>query len=1176
MMYSGFCRLTARITGRHSHAFFVMMVLVFSLALMPAIAQVKKTVTLDKVPAEKVFQTLSSLYKVRFFYAGSSVNKDARISIPAGERSLEEVLQYLTANYHFAFRRNDNMISVSSIHADATTPAQTERSVRGRVGLYDGDAIVYNAGVTIREQGSSNAAITDDKGYFSLKLKTAEAQLSISCVGYASSEVEAGDKTMINVTLKPSLHDIPEVVISTGYQSLARKNTTGAYSRITTQEIERRGSQSLTGLLEGSIPGLTLATGYSGNIKDRQQGGIDIQVRGGGALQTDRNAPLIVVDGFPVNQLPDNMNDVEKIDVLKDAAASAIWGAKASNGVIVVTTKRGKEGKIKINYAANLYFTSRPDFSALGRANSADLVDYDKELYDKGFVIPESFEGRANGYSPSFDLLFQLNEGQITEQEYKRKQDSLGSISNRSQIHDLLTRTGVRQNHYLSVSGGGKGYRFIVSGSYDNGQSVYIGDKSQSVQLNTRGDFEVTRNLRFNVDMNAVFQDMKTVPGISRDIQQLAPYQLLLDANGKYLYDYATFNKAENDRLVGLGYLDNGRNLLEDARLSNNRSKNFGVRTNVGGEWKIVKGLTLNAGFLYDRMKQSGKDIVSQQAYSNRNFIDQFVTVGTDGKLVFNLPKGDRLNQAENSNNRWALRSQLNYTNLFEGKHFVNLAAGVEVKKTVTDGFNTTKFGYNDALQSWQAIDQKMLVNNNLRWWNNNKIPVYDATTKDYFNYVDEREKSYYGTAAYTYDDRYTVTGSYRVDQSNLFGTDPKYRRTPLWSVGGAWDMAREQFFHIDNISMLKLRGSVGLTGNVDRSTTPLLVANRSLMAQVNEFYGRVNSYNPKLRWERTRSVNLGVDLAMFDGRLQVTVDAYQKNGFDLLGTTVLDPTVGFTSMKINAAAMTNKGIDLTIQGDIIATRQFKWNSRLSAGYNKNIITDNKAPDGSPELNRVSGTTQYVEGYAREALWSYKWAGLDERGNPQVYGDKGEKVKKAQFSSLVNSGTYRAPFSGGFTNIFTYRQFFVSTLATFNFGNVLRREMPDMYGYSFSTSQNYQIANRWRKPGDEAKTDIAAITPSFDPVDFYDGRERVMQYSSNSVIPGDYIRLREVQLGYNFPASLLKGSVVRGLHIIGQMNNVALWKKNKYGIDPEAIDPVNGAYYLPEPKVTTITIRVEL
>lgn len=1175
-MYLHFCRLSARITSRHSHAFFVMMVLVFSLALLSAQAQERKTVTLEKVPAEKAFRNLSGLFKVRFFYTGSAIRKTDLITIPAGQRSLEEVLQYLAANYHYAFRRNDNMISVSLRQVEPASPALTERSIRGRVGLYEGDAIVYNAGVTIREQGSNNAAITDDKGYFSMKLKTEEANLSISCIGYEPSDIEAGNKAMINVTLRQSLRDIPEVVVSTGYQTLARKNTTGAYASITGKEIERRGSQSLTQILEGSIPGLTLATGYTGPITDRKQNGIDIQVRGGSAVQSERNAPLIIVDGFPVNQLPDNMNDVAKVDVLKDAAAAAIWGARAANGVIVITTKRGKEGKIRINYATNTYFTQRPDFSKLFRANSADLVDYDKELYDKGFVDPMIFDGSRNGYSPSYDILFQLNRGLISETEFKRKQDSLGSISNRSQVNDLLLRTGIRQNHYLSLSGGGKGYKFMVSGSYDNGKSVYIGDKSQSMQLNTRSDFEVSRDLHFSVDMNASFQDMKTVPNMSNDIQQLAPYQLLVDANGKYLYDYTGFNKVENDRLKGLGYADNGRNLLEDARLSNNRNKNFGLRTNIGGEWKIIKGLTLNAGFLYDRMKQSGKEIVSQQTSGNRTYTNQFTTTDTAGKLVYNLPQGDRLNQSEYTNSNWALRSQLNYTNLFRSKHFVNFAAGIEVKKYITEGFEATKFGYNDELQSWQPVDQQRLLKGGLTWWDGHGVPIFDASSLDYFQYNDVREKSYYGTGTYTYDERYTVTGSYRVDQSNLFGADPKYRRTPLWSVGGAWDMAREQFFHVSNISMLKLRGSIGLTGNFDRSTTPLLVATRRYQATLNDFAARVGGYNPKLRWERSRTINFGMDLAMFDGRLQVTADAYNKYGYDLYGTTVLDPTVGFTSMKINAARMTNKGIELAIQGDVIAMKNFKWNSRLNAAYNRNVIIDNKVPDGNPELNRTSGTTQYVEGYARESVWSYQWAGLDDHGNPQVYGDKGEKVKVAQFSSLVHSGTYRAPFSGGFTNIFSYRDFFASVFTTFNFGNVLRREMPDMYGYSGSTALNYQIANRWRKPGDEAKTDIAAITPSFDPADFYDGRERVIQYSSNSIIPGDYIRLREIQLGYNLPASMLRGSFLRGVHIIAQMNNVALWKKNKFGIDPEAIDPMNGAYYLPEPKVTTITVRVEL
>ncbi|ATL45681.1 hypothetical protein COR50_00060 [Chitinophaga caeni] len=397
-----------------------------------------------------------------------------------------------------------------------------------------------------------------------------------------------------------------------------------------------------------------------------------------------------------------------------------------------------------------------------------------------------------------------------------------------------------------------------------------------------------------------------------------------------------------------------------------------------------------------------------------------------------------------------------------------------------------------------------------------------------------------------------------------------------MWSAGLAWDISQEDFFRSDLIDLLKIRATVGLTGNFDATTTPLLVASKRYQAALNDFAARVSSYNPKLRWERTRTVNVGTDISLDNGRIQVSLDAYNKYGYDLYGSQTLDPTVGFTSMKINAAKMTNRGVEIAVQAKVLQLGDFKWDTRLNAGYNRNKITENRIADGNPEINRVTGTSQYVEGYNRESIWSYRWAGLDNRGNPTIYGEKDEVIKVPVLASLIHSGTYRAPFSGGFTNIFTYKQLFFSVFTTFNFGNVLRREMPDMYGYSFSDALNYQVKDRWRKPGDELHTDIAAITPSFDPEDFYDGRERVMMYSSNSIIPGDYIRLREMQIGYNLPQKLIRNTPFKNVNFIAQMNNVALWKKNKYGIDPEAIDPLSGAYYLPLPRITTLTVRVEL
>ena len=1132
-------------------------------------AQDRKQISFQKETIENVLKKMNTEYSVRFFYSGSSIDKRTTISMPLKSRSLVEVLQYLEANYNMAFKQEGNMISVYTKSKEIIS----SKKIVGRIGLQENESVLFLSGVTIHELGTNNTTLTDNEGYFNLSLKQENAVLEISYTGYETSKREVAANENIELVLVPFSKVIEEVVVSTGYQTFAKKNTTGAFSTISAQEIARRSSQSIEQVLEGSVPGLTLATAYSGFSKDKRPNGVDFQVRGGSAIATDRNTPLIVVDGFPVNQLPDNLNDVEKIDVLKDAAASAVWGARAANGVIVITTKRGRQGKVNINYATNMYFTQKPNYSKLFRASSADVVDYDRESYDLGFISNDFFSP-ASGYSPSIGLLLQLEKGIITEQQYQQKKDSLSGISNKSQIEDLLLNTGFRQNQYLSLSGGADKYRYLISGSYDKTASNYVSNSSETFQLSSRSDIELTRFLRLSLDLNMTSGKVNVPPYANNSIQNLPPYQLILDNQGKYLYDYTGFNVSENSTLKTLGYLENGYNILEDARLANNINKNFGLRSKVGFQIKIIDGLTFNTDYLYDKMKLSGKNIINQSSYQARSYLNRYATLGAGNKIVYNLPLGDILNSAENTNNSWAFRSQLNFTKMYQSVHYVNLAMGTEVKKRMSEGYSNQKFGYNDDLLSWQLFDQKLLANGGLTWWDGTAVPRLDATSLDRFNYNDIRERSIYGTGVYTYDNRYTATGSYRIDESNLFGADPKYRRTPLWSAGLSWNVANEKFFNIPSINFLKLRLTTGLTGNYDPTTTPLLVATKTFQTSLNDFRARVNYFNPKLRWERTQTYNAGLDFGMLKERLQVSADFYHKYGYDLLGSTILDPTVGFTTFRINAAKMVNNGLELAIRATVIDSKSFSWNTILNFGYNKNKITENKIQDGAPEINRVTGTTAYVEGYSRETLWSYRWAGIDSTGNPLVYGDNDQKVKAPVFSSLVNSGVYRAPYSGGFTNLFYYKNFFASAFVVYNFGHVLRRAMPSMNPLDFGSNYNYQIKDRWRKSGDEAHTNIPGIIQSWEH--FYDGRDRAILYSTESVIPGDNIRLREVQLGYNLPSSIIKKGFIKGGSLIVQMNNVALWGKNKFGIDPEAMEPFSGTYNLPTPMVTTLTLKINL
>ncbi|WP_316846227.1 SusC/RagA family TonB-linked outer membrane protein [Pedobacter psychrodurus] len=1164
----------------HSQTPLSKLLLTICLSLMlclSASAQVKKQIAFNQSQVEETFSKLEKEFNVRFFYSPKNIDKKETVNMASKMRSLTEVLEYLSEAYGFVFKTNGNMIGVSKKQNENSSGATLQKpdfEIKGKVGLIEGDHIIYVAGITVRETGSNNAAITDDKGNFRIKTNLPAARLSISYIGYKTTEVDVSANAQLDINLQVDANTLKEVtVVSNGYQTLAKKNTTGSYATISSADIERRSSQTLDRILEGSVPGLSVYNGFRSVNGVRTQIGSDIQVRGGSAIQSERNTPLIIVDGFPVNQLPDNFNDVEKIDVLKDASASAIWGARAANGVIVITTKRGKKGLLSIDFSSNLYFTAKDDYSVLRRASSADMISVDNEIYAKGYFSSAFFQGTQGGFSPSFDYILQKEKGLISAGDLSRKQDSLSGLSNLQQNKDLLARIGVRQNYYLSLAGGAERYRFRFSGSYDNNKSNFIGDASRAIQVNMRNDYEITPWLHAVADLNAVFNNQDMGTDIRSQLYGLSPYQMQLDANGNYVYDYSSFNKNTNATLMAKGYYDNGKNVLQDASLADNNYSVFGLRTKIGIEATLAKGLTFNTYFLYDKMKTTNRQLVDEYSSSARSLLNRYASLDANGKAFFNLPKGDYLNLSETTNDNTSVRSQVNYTNLFAGKHFVNFGGGLEVKQYLTNGFTNRKYNYNDDLQSWSPINQILLLNGVIGQSGSNT--VYDATQYDKFSYLNTREVSFFATGTYTYDDRYTLQGSLRFDESNLFGVDPKSRRTPLWSIGGAWDVSKEQFFHVDFINLIKLRATVGLTGNYDPTTTPLLVATRAFQAATSDYRSRVdvnNPYNPKLRWERTKTYNLGADIAFLKNRFQLTVDMYKKDGYDLLGTQLLDPTIGFTSTKVNGAKMTNNGLEITLTGRVLQQGSFSWTSNFNFAYNTNKITENKIAESSPVIGRVTATVPYyVEGYQRESLWSYKWAGLSSTGDPQVYDGNGNKVLVPVLGSLAYSGSYRPKYTGGFTNIFNYKGVFASAVLIYNFGGVFRREMPSMNGYDWSPVINYQVADRWKTAGDEARTDIAAFQAT--PSSLYDGRDRAAKFSSNSVESSSFIRLREVQIGYKIPSSALKNTPVKSITISAQMNNIAIWTRNKYGIDPEAVDAQTGAYYLPSPKVTTISLR---
>ncbi|MDE7073797.1 MAG: SusC/RagA family TonB-linked outer membrane protein [Odoribacter sp.] len=1018
-------------------------------------------------------------------------------------------------------------------------------------------------GVTVMIKGTGMGTATDMNGSYSMNLpgNGKNIVLVYSFVGMEVKEVAYTGQAEINVVLEPAVEEMDEVVC-TGYQTLNKVNTTGAFTTIKPETIEMRGSIGLDRLLEGSVPGLTV---YKN----------DIRIRGGSSINAGTK-PLYIVDGFEVDQLPENMDLVERITVLKDAAAAAIWGARASNGVIVIETKKGKKGEARIAYSGNFRVDSKFDYDDLRRADGKMIVDYDLEAFDKEFVYGAIYENSYGGYSPSYRLLFDYENGEIGREELLQKLDALGSRSNKEQIKDKLLRNAFTQRHNLSVYGGGDRLTYFLSGNYLGSHSGYQGDKDQAVNILSKNSYELIPQLTLRADLSITYDKKDNGYGdVGGSIEKMLPYHWLYEPEtGAHINDYTDFNIVQNARLMELGYKDNGFNVLDEIDLANDKTNTMNVRTKFGLDVNILDGLKVSADYQYERTNQERKNIQDAESYSvRRHIINQFTTEN-NGVLIYNLPNGDVLDMTNVNGTTHTFKAGVSLNRTFgkNGEHYVNAIAGFDLRKHASQTIKNRKLGYNDELQSWQTFDQASMAKNGVQWLDGYRH-YYDASNYDGFSYNENREVSGYGSLVYTYDRRYTLSGTFRIDKSNLFGADKKYRRNPLWSVGASWNVQEEDFFHSEVVNRLVPRITYGLTGNFDRSgsTTPLLVARRIFSNVFGGYYTRVQTPpNDKLRWERTKTLNIGVETELFN-RLNLSVEYYDKHSYDLLGNVMLDPTLGFTGSRINAADMRNRGVEIMLNAGLVRTEPFQWNVNFVFGYNKNKITKNNISDGQPEINRPRGIIQFVEGYAREAIWSYRWAGLSEEGDPQTFDAEGNKVTKASLESLVCSGTYLPKYNGSLSTDFKYKNLTLMLSFVYNFGHVFRMEYPAMNPME-STDLSNLINKRWKNPGDEQVTDIPAMLTW---EHYFDGRDRLAQYSSNSIRKGDFIRLREIMLNYDLPKEWLRTTPFQRVSLTAQANTLWMWTKNKEKIDPEFVDPVHGTLSLSEPASFTFGLKLE-
>ncbi|MDR2284171.1 MAG: SusC/RagA family TonB-linked outer membrane protein, partial [Sphingobacterium sp.] len=1087
----------------------------------------RKNWRLCRVPAVKQFGT--ALFCLYLLQSTPGFSYAQTLNVQAKQRSLSQIFESLKkdSGYHFFWEGGDfsgTRVDVSvkgdinevldalfeGLPLDYTLHKKTviiksnpnkggkigralQQEIGGRVIDEKGESI---AGAIIKysSSGKYSTVVTDTKGHFKISADKFPLHVQISYLGYKPQDyVVENASQQVLIQMLVAENQIEDVdIVYTGYQDISKENTTGASSGLKEEFIQKRNNSSLDRLLENAVAGLNSYTTPDGKT--------DMRVRGGSSLRSGMS-PLMVVDGFPATIMPD-VNEITNITVLKDAAAAAIWGSQASNGVIVITTKKGKPGTQVIQYSGNLRVQMRPDYAALQRATAADVIDYEKEQYAKGYIKSSRFDRNSSGYSESIGIINAYDRKQIDLEERDRRLGLLAVMDNQSQVDDLLLRNAVNQKHFLAISGGSDRFNYYTGTNFEDNVAGTRGVQSKSMLLTNRMTYNLAKfvSLRSNIAIEYGWGNTG-YSSLTSEIRKLQPYQMLKDENGNLVYNYFGYNKIENDRLLGFGYFDNGLNLLQEVDLTNNKNSKFGVRSIFGADWKIWDGLTLSNDFVYERLSGRQRDLYDKETYFTRSLINRFTAYDkSTNTYEKKLPVGDVLDLTNTGSRRIASRNQLNYKKSLMDKHYVNVLVGFDISKYTTDGAQQRMLGFDEELYSSQDIDAKVLAKGVRDW--ENRIQTYSSSSYNRQSFKENREYSFYSTLAYTYDRRYTMSGSFRNDYSNLFGADPKLRKTPLWSVGGKWLVHNESFFDTSLISELSLRSTVGVTGNFDRagSTTTFLTATRFFNSIADSFVARLQTPpNKRLRWESTRTFNSGFDLGLLQSRYTLSFDYYNKYSYDLLGSQELDPTVGLTNASINAAELSNKGIELALSAGIIQTKDFSWDTKVNFAYNKSKVLYNKITDSNPTINRPRNVVPYLEGYERESLWSYKWAGLDALGRPQTFDADGNKVFDPVLSSLELNGTSRPLYSGGWNNDFNYKGFNLSIFTVFNAGQKARMEMPDMNGYGTNSSYNNKIANRWRQPGDENKTDILAL-PSQDDFDKY-GQSfmRLATLSSNSV-----------------------------------------------------------------------------
>lgn len=1054
--------------------------------------------------------------------------------------------------------------------------AQT-RTVTGSVfDKADNQPVIGATIAVMSAQGTvAHGTTTDLDGKFKLEVPSGTQNLTCRFMGYTTTTIHLQTgKDNYTVYMENDSKQLNELVV-TGYQAIDRRKLTSAVTTIKMSDEIIGGVNNIDQALAGQIAGLSSVTS-SGS----PGAPVKLRIRGTASLSGTQD-PLWVLDGIPLEgtdipsmeDLQDidniyqtsiagiNPQDIESITVLKDAAATAIYGARAANGVIVITTKKGKAGKPQINFSMKLTYNPKTDIDRLNLLNSDEKVDLELGLLQSDYTYREN-KGDVARIIAGYGLTDAYKAGGWNALSPEAQADINALRAVNTDWNDILFRGVFNQEYNVSLSGGSEKATYYSALGYYVEQGNVESVKNDRFNLTLKTDYRINSKLKVGASVFANRRKQRSYltynEGFTNPVyySRIAnPYMRPFDDEGNYIYDTNVQHRQGDDIVPDF-------NIFEERANTSNENTFTSLMSIFDAEFKWNEHFKVTSQFGLQWDENMIEKYAGQDSYAMRREKEQHQYNGTTV-----LPEGGSNKITENHSSQWTWKAMAEYQNRFKDIHELELMAGTEIRHNEDKSLYSAVYGY----------DARTLTSKPIIFPNEEKaesVPLHTET------YLENAFVSWFATGSYTLLHRYTLGGSIRFDGSDIFGVAKKYRYLPLYSVSGLWRISDEPFMkNVTVINNLGLRASYGLQGNIDKNTSPYLIGiydQTTILPGNSEDAIRPSSApNPDLRWEKTQSANIGMDLSLWDNIISLSVDYYYRKGTDLIGLRMLPLETGYTSTTVNWAQMENEGVEVALTTRNIHTKDFTWFTNLNFGYNDNTVLRETVAENAIRPSR--------EGYSVGAIFAYKTAGLDDEGYPLFLTQDGRKVTATEFFKLNNAGastlsaeeqrnlysyigSTEPKVSGGFMNTFKYKRVTLGINCIFNFGMYVQTTPTyDPTNYDRGLNSNRDILNRWTP--DHTNTTLPKLMTE------NDGRTgEYLRYKEQNLFreldiwvkKQNYFRFESIRLGYELPEKWLKPVGIKSASVSLEGRNLWVIASNYQNyLDPETM---GNPYAAPIPK----------